>query len=69
MLQVHDGQCGVCAHFGETHPATSQLSQIRTKHEAPETFIDDCGHPGNVSLHLKVTPISRRDGFAPAKSS
>jgi hypothetical protein len=67
MLQVHDGQCGACTHFGETHPATSQLSQIRTKHEAPETFIDDCGHPRNVGLHL--TAISRCDGFAPAKAS
>jgi hypothetical protein len=69
MLQVHDGQCGVCAHFGETHEASSQLTKIRAKHEAPETFIDDCGHPKNLSLHLKVTPISRCDGFEPAKPS
>jgi hypothetical protein len=69
MLQVHDGQCGVCAHFGQTHPVTNVLTKIRTKHEAPETFVDDCGHPKNVSLHLKVTPISGCDGFEPTKPS
>lgn len=69
MLQVQDGQCGLCSHFGETHAATSQLTKIRAKHEAPETFVDDCGLPKNASLHLKVTPISRCDGFEPAKPS
>lgn len=69
MLQVQNGQCGVCAHFGETHALTSQLTQIRTKHEASETFLDDCGHPKHSGLHLKVTPISRCDGFQPVKPS
>jgi hypothetical protein len=68
MLQVHDGQCGLCQHFGETHITDSApvLQQIRAKHEASETLLDDCGHPRHASLHLKVTPISGCDGFQPA---
>jgi hypothetical protein len=71
MLQVHDGQCGLCAHFGELHAKehASSLMQIRTKHEAPETFLDDCGHPKHAALHLKVSPISGCDGFEVAKTS
>lgn len=67
MLQVHDGQCGVCAHFGEAHANKPELIQVRTKHSAPETMVDECGHPKNASLHLKVTAISGCDGFTPAK--
>lgn len=68
MIQVHDGQCGLCAHFGEHHPThpTDQLIQIRLKHEAPEDFIEECGHPQHEPLHLIVTPISGCAGFAPA---
>jgi hypothetical protein len=71
MLQVHDGQCGLCAHFGETHAAdhSPHLLQIRNKREAPETFLDDCGHPKHAILHLKVSPISGCDGFEVAKTS
>jgi hypothetical protein len=69
MQQVHEGQCGLCAHFGETHGVDLQLTQIRQKHEAPETLLDDCGHPRHASLHLKVTPISGCDGFEPAMVS
>jgi hypothetical protein len=50
-------------HFGETHPQTDQLTSIRTRHQAPEELLDDCGHPRHASLHLKVTPISGCDGF------
>ena len=67
MLQVHDGQCGLCAHFGENHQVTQQLVQIRTKHEAPEDLTDRCGHPQHAPLNLIVTPISGCAGFAPAK--
>jgi len=66
MQQVHEGQCGLCTHFGEDHGHDRQLTQIRLKHEAPETLIDECGHPRHASLHLKVTPISGCDGFEPA---
>lgn len=67
MLQIQDGQCGLCTHFGEDHGANAQLTQIRMKHEAPETLVDDCGHPRHASLHLRVTPISGCDGFEPAR--
>ena len=66
MQQVAEGQCGLCAHFGENHPGEHELVQIRQAHEAPETLVDECGHPRHASLHLKVTPISGCDGFEPA---
>ena len=68
MQQLHDGQCGLCSHFGETHEKTEQITMIRQKHEAPEVFLDDCGHPRHAPLHLKVSPISGCDGFTPAVS-
>ena len=69
MLQVHDGQCGLCQHFGEHHAAQSDLVQVRTKRQAPEAMVDDCGHPKHASLHLKVTPISGCDGFVLAQAN
>jgi hypothetical protein len=42
------------------------LVQIRVSHEAPETLVDECGHPRHASLHLRVTAISGCEGFAPA---
>lgn len=69
MQEIHDGQCGLCVHFGENHQdAAPQLTQIRTRHEAPETLVEDCGHPRHASLNLKVTPISGCDGFEPART-
>ena len=67
MLSVHEGQCGLCAHFGEHHPDVRQLVQIRISHQAPEDLIDECDHPRHASLHLMVTPISGCDGFEPAQ--
>jgi hypothetical protein len=67
MLQVQDGQCGLCSHFGESHSADRQLVQIRRSHQAPESLVDECGHPRHAPLHLKVTPISGCDGFEPAQ--
>jgi hypothetical protein len=66
MLQLHEGQCGLCVHFGEQHPTAQPLIQIRLKHEAPEDMVDECGHPTHKPLHLKVTPISGCEGFEPA---
>jgi hypothetical protein len=66
MQMIHDGQCGMCTHFGETHGRDEKLVQIRTKHEAPDDLVDECGHPRHASLHLMVTPISGCDGFEPA---
>jgi hypothetical protein len=69
MLQLHDGQCGLCAHFGEQHTADKKLTDIRVSKKAPEALTDDCGHPKHASLHLKVTPASGCDGFMPAKAN
>ena len=67
MLQVQTGQCGLCTHFGEGHNAEQQLlTKIRTSKQAKEDFVDDCGHPKLVALHLKVTAVSGCDGFTPA---
>jgi hypothetical protein len=66
MQQVQEGQCGLCSHYGEQHMRDQRLVQIRKSHTAPETLVDDCGHPRHASLHLKVTPISGCDGFEPA---
>ena len=68
MLNIQEGQCGVCAHFGENQPDDQpQLVQIRTSHEAPEDLVEPCGHPKHVDLDLKVTPISSCEGFEPAE--
>lgn len=66
MKEIHDGQCGLCVHFGEKHPDNAFLSQIRRSKEAPETLVEECGHPKHASLHLIVTPISGCNGFEPA---
>lgn len=66
MQHVHDGQCGLCAHFGEEHESDTKLVQIRASKEAPETLLEECGHPRHATLHLMVTPISGCDGFEPA---
>jgi hypothetical protein len=63
MLEVHEGQCGLCTHFGESHARDDKLVQIRQRHEAPEVLVDECGHPRHATLHLRVTPISGCDGF------
>jgi hypothetical protein len=67
MLQVHDGQCGLCAHYGEHHNTDPDLVQLRIRHQAPEDLLEECGHPRHAELHLMVTPISGCDGFAPAQ--
>ena len=65
-MQIQDGQCGLCTHFGEGHTDQPQLIQIRTKHQAPENFVDKCGHPQHAPLNLSVTAISGCTGFQPA---
>ena len=67
MQHVHDGQCGLCTHFGEhQHNDEPKLVQIRTSKQAPEDLIEECGHPKHAALHLVVTPISGCEGFQPA---
>jgi hypothetical protein len=68
MLQVHEGQCGLCAHFGEhQQQGDPQLVQIRTSKQAPEDLTEECGHPLHEKLHLIVTPISGCEGFERAR--
>ena len=68
MFQVQEGQCGLCTHFGEVGPRDqSQLVQIRASKQAPENFVEGCGHPKHADLRLVVTPISGCDGFQPAR--
>lgn len=67
MMQFHEGQCGMCAHYGENHgEEAAKLVQIRTSHEAPAELVEECGHPRHAPLHLKVTAVSGCDGFEPA---
>jgi hypothetical protein len=68
MQSVHDGQCGLCTHFGEHDQLHRDvLVQIRTSQRAPEDVVEECGLPQHASLHLLVTPISGCAGFEPAK--
>lgn len=69
MLRIDNGQCGMCAHFGESHPDDPKLVQVRIKGEAPEGLVDECGHPKHAELNLKVAPNSTCDGFTPAKAA
>jgi hypothetical protein len=69
MLAVHDGQCGLCAHFGEGHAKAPALVSILSTKQAPEALIDTCGLPKNAALHLKVTPVSGCDGFQAAAAA
>ncbi|HEY4009945.1 MAG TPA: hypothetical protein VGM11_07320 [Acidobacteriaceae bacterium] len=66
MESIHNGQCGLCGHFGERHNQTPALVSILSSKQASETMLDDCGHPRHAALHLKVSPISGCDGFVPA---
>lgn len=69
MLQVQEGQCGLCTHFGENKASDQpQLIQIRLKHEAPDNLVEPCGLPANAKIDLMVTPTSGCSGFEPAKT-
>ena len=71
MLKITEGQCGLCAHFGEhdAQPQAPKLVQIRVKHEAPEDLIAGCGHPQHEPLNLRVAPTSGCSGYTPAMAS
>ena len=62
MLAIHDGQCGLCKHYG-TEDDAAQLQQIRVSKQAPEDLTEECSHPKNEPIHLVVTPISGCQGF------
>lgn len=65
MLQVSDGQCGKCAHFGDEHASKPELVQVRIKGQAPAELIEPCGHPQHEALGLKVSAHSGCAGFEP----
>jgi hypothetical protein len=67
MMRVQNGQCGLCVHFGESHGENSQLEHIRTTSLASEMYVDRCGHPKLVTIHLRVTAIAGCDGFEAVK--
>ena len=69
MLKLTDGQCGLCAHFGENEGQKDKIVQIRINGEGPADLVADCGHPKNADVELKVTPISGCEGFTPAQSA
>lgn len=69
MIQIHEGQCGLCAHFGEHVTDQPQLIQIRLKGEAPESLVEPCGLPENEAIGLKVSAVSGCQGFTPAETA
>ncbi len=62
-MKISEGQCGMCSHFGEHHSEDQQLVQIRVGGEAPEGYVDACGHPDHAGAHLRVSANSGCDGF------
>jgi len=68
MINVHVGQCGLCAHYGEEANDRDVLHQIQVEQKAPESLVEECGHPRHSALHLQVTPISGCDGFERASN-
>ncbi|MGP1347738.1 MAG: hypothetical protein ACTS3F_13860 [Phycisphaerales bacterium] len=71
MLKIHDGQCGLCSHFGENSGDQNKIVQLRVKGQLDPSHIDEaiqpCGLPENAARNLKVTPIGSCAGYAPAK--
>ena len=39
MQAVHDGQCGLCSHFGEHHAKNQVLVSILTSKNADESLL------------------------------
>lgn len=71
MLKLHDGQCGLCEHFGNGSADQNKIVQLRIKGQVDPDHIDEviepCGLPANASRHLKVTPLGSCEGFTPVK--
>lgn len=66
MLNITDGQCGKCAHFGEASDQP-KLIQIRISGQAEPETVEPCSLPQNAELNLKVAPNSGCGSFTPAK--
>jgi hypothetical protein len=46
MESIHNGQCGLCSHFGENHVKSQVLVTILSSKQAEPVMLDECGHPG-----------------------
>lgn len=68
MIKLHDGQCGLCAYFGEHDGKNVQIIQIQKSKEAPENVTEACEYPQFVPLHLVVTPSSGCSAFKQAEA-
>ncbi len=66
MIKLHDGQCGLCAYFGEHDARNVQIIQIQKSKEAPESLTEACEYPQFVPLQLVVTAASGCSAFKPA---
>ena len=72
MIKLSDGQCGVCAHFGESGSDQNKIVQLRINGATPEDaveMVEPCGHPDNAARNLKVSPLAGCSGFVPAKTA
>ncbi len=67
MIQVNDGQCGKCAHFGGERSDDPKLVQIRISGQASDEVVETCGHPENEPRSLRVSANSGCAGYTPAK--
>ena len=64
LVKVHEGQCGMCKHFGEHVPADQpKLTQIRISGQAPEDFVEPCGLDINEQVHLSVSVLGGCDRY------
>ncbi len=66
MVKVQEGQCGLCAHFGELERGTRlpAILEILITRQGSEALVAPCTQPQHKSLHLRVTPVSGCDSFA-----
>ncbi len=66
MVKVQEGQCGLCAHFGEPEAGTRlpAILEILSTRQAQETLTAPCTQTQLRGVHLRVTPVSGCDGFA-----
>ena len=65
MVNVNNGQCGTCTHFGSDIPE-QQLVQIRVNPEAAPATTSRCSAPRNAEIHLSVAPTGGCDAWTPA---
>ena len=65
MVKVQDGQCGLCAHFGEAEPTgrAPAILEILATRQASELFLAACMQEHHRGSHLRVTPVSGCDSW------